>query len=124
MRANTTTAELDRRRSRLPEGNLGDGTRADESRVLTELRDRLLDEALDSARVKGWARRLVRLAALEAEARVWVTPFPLLLFPELFGEKAREVSGYVARQERLRRQSRTPAPSEELNRRAGLSQFR
>ncbi len=117
-------AGLGRRRSRLPEGNLGESARADESRILAGLRDRLLDEALESARVTGWARRLVRLAALEAEARAWVTPFPLLLFPELFEEKAREVSGYVARQERLRRHSQTPARSLAPIRRAEFSQFR
>ncbi len=69
---------------------------------LTESKDRLLREALNHDRGELWAR-LMRLAAMEAEAQAWLTCFPLLFFPGLFEEKARTAQCYVARQKRLRR---------------------
>jgi len=73
-----------------------------ENLALAELKDRLLREALNHDAGEPLAR-LVRLAAVEAEAQAWLTSFPLLFFPGLFEEKARTAQSYVARQERLRR---------------------
>jgi hypothetical protein len=69
--------------------------------ALSQLRGRLLEEALTDAPDDPLAN-LVRLAAVEAEARAWLTSFPLLLFPALFEEKAQGVRTYVARQKQLR----------------------
>jgi hypothetical protein len=68
---------------------------------LANLRNRLLEAALTHAPGEPMAR-LVRLAAVEAEAQAWLTSFPLLLFPALFEEKARDAWSYIARQRRLR----------------------
>jgi hypothetical protein len=42
------------------------------------------------------------LAAVEAEARAWLTSFPLLLFPTLLEEKISEAKSYIVRQQRVR----------------------
>jgi len=73
-----------------------------ENLALAELKDRLLREALTHDSGEPLAR-LVRLAAVEAEAQAWLTSFPLLFFPELFEEKTRTAQSYVARQKSLRR---------------------
>ncbi len=75
-------------------------SRTTESLALSELRSRLLQEALGTTPGHPLGN-LLRLAAGEAEAQAWLTPFPLLLFPELFEEKARQARCYVARQRRF-----------------------
>ena len=49
---------------------------------------------------------LLRRAATEAAALAWLTPFPLLLFPELFEEKAQIARKQAAKQARVRQRSR------------------
>ena len=70
-----------------------------------KLKARLLTERLERA----WAPDLtsqVRRAANEAAALAWVTPYPLLVFPVLFEEKA-EAAGRVAeRQAQILERSR------------------
>jgi hypothetical protein len=46
-------------------------------------------------------RRQLRLAANEAAAVAWTTPFPLLMLPVLLEEKSAEVHEYVARQNQI-----------------------
>jgi len=72
-----------------------------ESLALSNLRSRLLQEALANV-ADPELSGLVRLAAGEAEAQAWLTSFPLLLFPALFEEKTERLRSYVARQRRLR----------------------
>ncbi len=48
----------------------------------------------------------LRGAANEAAALAWVTPFPLLVFPVLFEEKAEAALLQAARQEEVRERSR------------------
>jgi hypothetical protein len=67
---------------------------------LADLKNRLLEEALSRAPEEPLSK-LVRLAAVEAEARAWLTSFPLLLFPTLLEEKISEARRYVVRQQRL-----------------------
>lgn len=78
------------------------GTRQSE---LDRLKDHLLRELLertdDGAIYAGYRR-----AANEAAALAWTTPFPLLFFPSLFEEKAREAARYAERQARLLRGNR------------------
>ena len=46
-------------------------------------------------------RRQLTLAANEAAAIAWTTPFPLLVLPELLQEKAAEVHRYAEHQEQV-----------------------
>jgi hypothetical protein len=71
------------------------------------LKNRLLAETLDEAEQPELNVPL-RRAANEAAALAWVTFYPLLVFPELFEEKART----ALRQ--ARRQARVYASSPEL----------
>ena len=48
----------------------------------------------------------LRLAANEAAALAWLTPFPLLLFPALLEEKAQTARNQAAMQARVRQRSR------------------
>jgi hypothetical protein len=48
----------------------------------------------------------VRRAANEAAALAWLTPFPVLLFPVLFQEKAEEALHRAAAQDRILERSR------------------
>jgi hypothetical protein len=48
----------------------------------------------------------VRRAANEAASLAWVTPYPLLVFPVLFEEKAAEALRILERQAQVRRRSR------------------
>ena len=48
----------------------------------------------------------LRRAANEAAALAWLTPFPLLLFPVLFEEKARTTRKQADQQARVRQRSR------------------
>lgn len=69
-------------------------------RKLSKLRKRLLEASLpevgDPAKL-----RLFRLAAGEAEALASLTPFPLLVLPELLQEKLAATDRYVTRQTRF-----------------------
>jgi hypothetical protein len=49
---------------------------------------------------------LVRRAANEAAALAWITPYPLLMFPVLFDEKADAALTAATRQQDIRRRSR------------------
>jgi hypothetical protein len=65
------------------------------------LKDRMLAESLDTV----WEPRLsseVRCAANEAAALARLTPYPLLVFPVLFEEKAEETLREAARQKSAR----------------------
>jgi hypothetical protein len=71
---------------------------------LERLKDRLL--AAELARtINLEANVLLRRAANEAVALVWLTPFPLLLLPALFEEKARVARRTVSRQALIRERS-------------------
>lgn len=48
----------------------------------------------------------LRRAANEAAALAWVTPYPLLVFPVLFDEKANLALNHVERQTEIRQRSR------------------
>ena len=79
--------------------------RAVEENRFETLRLRLLAERLDEA----WepeANSLVRRAANEAAALAWLTPYPLLVFPVLFEEKADAASLVAERQQEVRQRSR------------------
>ena len=71
---------------------------------LEKLKLQLLDErlALDN---DGKLNSYLRRAANEAASLAWVTGYPLLLFPELFEEKARTASIQLAHQKLVRRRS-------------------
>lgn len=69
------------------------------------LKKRLLSERLDEL-VQPAFNRYVRRAANEAAALAWLTPYPLLVFPALFEEKAQVAVIQAERQEQVRRRSR------------------
>ena len=60
--------------------------RATQETELERLKNRLLVELLNDLNVPEM-NVLVRRAANEAAALAWVTPYPLLAFPELFEKK-------------------------------------
>lgn len=97
MKANTVTtrAESPARGFRLR--NVDRSSRATESSDLADLKNRLLEETLSRAPEEPLSK-LVRLAAVEAEAQAWLTSFPLLLFPTLLEKKVSEAKRYVVRQ--------------------------
>jgi hypothetical protein len=69
-------------------------------RNLSKLRKRLFEASLPE--IGGPANlRLFRLAAGEAEALAALTPFPLLVLPELLHEKLAATDRYVTRQARF-----------------------
>jgi hypothetical protein len=77
---------------------------ADETE-LDKLKARLLSEYLR----KVWEPDLnsnLRRAANEAVALAWASPYPLLVFPVLFEEKAEEAVTRLNRQKEVRRRSR------------------
>lgn len=78
-------------------------------RALQETRFEELKTALLRERLDGlWNPDLtvsVRRAANEAAALAWVTPYPLLVFPGLFEEKARTALLVARRQQRIRNNS-------------------
>ncbi len=78
--------------------------RALEEDGLELLKKRLLNEklALDGA---AKANSALRRAANEAAALAWVTPYPLLVFPGLFDEKADAALTQIERQASVRRRS-------------------
>ena len=78
--------------------------RAAQEAHFERLKHRLLLSSLNElpqARVNARLRR----AANEAAALAWVTPYPLLVFPVLFEEKARAAMAYARRQEKIREQT-------------------
>lgn len=62
--------------------------RGEQESRFEELKNRLLAEQLRDP-AKAVRNSSLRRAANEAEALAWVTPYPLLVFPVLFEEKAR-----------------------------------
>lgn len=79
--------------------------RVTEDDELERLKARLLRERLATVATADLNVRL-RRAANEAAALAFVTRYPLLVFPELFEEKARTASQQAARQLRVRSRSR------------------
>lgn len=71
---------------------------------LERLKERLLAAEL-SRTTDLRANVLLRRAANEAVALVWLTPYPLLLLPALFEEKARLARRSVGRQALIRERS-------------------
>jgi hypothetical protein len=70
---------------------------------LERLKNALLFERLgDETRYNTYVRR----AANEAAALAWVTPYPLLVFPALFEEKADLALAQAVRQEQVLERSR------------------
>ena len=70
-----------------------------------QLKARLLGQRLEAL----WEPELgtqVRRAANEAAAIAWITPYPMLVFPALFEEKAETALRVVERQEYVARRSR------------------
>jgi hypothetical protein len=78
--------------------------RATQETELERLKNRLLRELLDEA-PRPEFNVYLRRAANEAAALAWVTPYPLLVLPELLKEKAEATFLQVERQERIRRRS-------------------
>ena len=76
--------------------------RANVIHALEELKQRLLQET-------AWARSTnltcLRRAADDAASLAWTTPFPLLVLPELFSEKAAEACVRSQRQRDIRQRS-------------------
>ncbi|HEV2393381.1 MAG TPA: hypothetical protein VG146_13595 [Verrucomicrobiae bacterium] len=79
--------------------------RADAENRFERLKSRLLAERLEELWEPDLNSR-VRRAANEAAALAWVTPYPLLVFPLLFEEKAETALAVAARQEQVRQRSR------------------
>lgn len=78
--------------------------RATETTALEYLKNRLLRQLL--AATQGQTRNTaLRRAANDAAAVAWLTPYPLLVFPELLGEKARVAELQLRRQEDVRERS-------------------
>lgn len=82
--------------------NLDAIPRGRESLALASLRKRLLEEAMEEP-TDTELNNLLRLAAAEAEAQAWLTPFPLLVLPELLEEKLEAVRTYARKRAWLRR---------------------
>jgi hypothetical protein len=79
--------------------------RVAEDTELDRLKGRLLSEHLRNV----WEPDLnsnLRRAANEAAALAWASPYPLLVFPALFEEKAEEAVTWTQRQKDVRRRSR------------------
>jgi len=78
--------------------------RATETTALEYLKNRLLRQLL--AGDTGTARNTaIRRAANDAAAVAWLTPCPLLVFPELLAEKARLAELQIRRQADVRERS-------------------
>ena len=74
-----------------------DAARSQFEALKTRLMQRVLQSATDAA-----LRHQLHLAANEAAAVAWTTPFPLLVLPMLLEEKTAEVHDYTLRQEQVR----------------------
>jgi hypothetical protein len=79
--------------------------RARQDTELERLKNRLLQERLEGILAPRLRRSLLS-AANDAAALAWVTPYPLLVFPALFEEKARRAWQQSERQNEVRRRSR------------------
>lgn len=79
------------------------GTRS--QTALADVKQRLLAEVLEHSLLPGAERRM-SLAADEAAALAWMTPFPTLFFPALFEEKVRQAEAYADRQAEIHRVTR------------------
>ena len=73
---------------------------------LDRLKAELMGELLDESPGPEFNAPL-RRAANEAAALVWFTPFPLLLFPALFEEKARVARRQIERQNQISERSQS-----------------
>lgn len=78
--------------------------RATQENELELLKKRLLRAYLEE-RAGADRSSYVRRAANEAAALAWVTPYPLLVFPDLFEEKVQTLLLQAARQKSVRRRS-------------------
>lgn len=78
--------------------------RTERHELLERLKERLVAERLEQT----WADRqdAVQIAANEAAALAWLTPFPALFFPALFEEQTQAALAVADRQEEVRRTSR------------------
>jgi hypothetical protein len=79
--------------------------RAAQTTALDDLKEGLLRGLLATV-ADPEQNTLLRRAANETAALVWLEPFPLLLFPALLEEKARAALRQRRRQLRVRRRSR------------------
>jgi len=69
------------------------------------LKNKLLIERIEAAFEPSFQSHL-QLAANEAAALAWITPYPLLVFPALFEEKAETACERADRQAAIRERSR------------------
>src|SRR6185436_459548 len=81
-----------------------DRVRAKGIAALEELKQRLLHETAKGGSDLANSSGLLR-AAEEAASLAWATPFPLLVLPELFAEKAAEACIRSERQRDIRERS-------------------
>ena len=72
---------------------------------LEQLKTQLLLERLETA-AEPACNLYLRRAASEAAALAWVTPYPLLVFPALFEEKAEAALAQAERQEQILQRTR------------------
>lgn len=72
---------------------------------LEQAKARLLREALAERNLPAFNAPL-RRAANEAAAIAWLTPYPLLVLPELFAERTRAAIHQTVRQQRIYARSR------------------
>jgi hypothetical protein len=77
--------------------------RAEQGKRLEALKEKLKSEKLEQ--VYALSERLTQ-AANEAAALAWVTPYPLLVFPVLFEEKADAAAFQAGRQHSVMERSR------------------
>jgi hypothetical protein len=71
--------------------------------------ERLKNQLLEERRGEAWDSRLrgaLFRAANDAAALAWITPYPLLVFPVLFNEKAETALHQAQRQSHVRARSR------------------
>ena len=71
--------------------------------------ERIKNQLLQERREEAWDSRLrsaLRRAANDAAALAWVTPYPLLVFPVLFEEKAEAAMNQSRRQNQVRARRR------------------
>lgn len=73
---------------------------AETHRTFQQLKTQLLEPVLRFVSDPELSRQLT-LAANEAAAVAWTTPFPMLVLPALLEEKAAEVRHYARRQEEV-----------------------
>lgn len=79
--------------------------RAEHENQFEGLKEQLLEERLGELLDPGFEIHL-RRAAHEAAALAWVTPYPLLVLPALFEEKAEAAWQRAERQDQIRQRSR------------------